>query len=108
MWESPTGTVTCGEDSFTAVLREIQEETGIILYPECGELFASFIQANAFVDNWLFRQEYDLASVILQENETMDARKATWNEISEMMERGEFIGRDMFQEFDLLKGIAGI
>ncbi|MDR2752111.1 MAG: NUDIX domain-containing protein, partial [Clostridiales bacterium] len=108
MWESPTGSVTCGEDSFTAVLREIQEETGIILYPERGELFTSYIQANAFFDNWLFRQEFDLASVILQENETIDARKATWNEISEMIARGEFMGRDVFQEFDMLKGIAGL
>jgi hypothetical protein len=38
--------------------------------------------------------------------ETTDARAASWEEISAMMERGEFIGRDVFREFDLLKGLA--
>lgn len=40
---------------------------------------------------------------MLQENETIDARAATWSEVSAMMEQGEFIGRDVFLEFDLLE-----
>ena len=40
---------------------------------------------------------------MMQKYETIDAHTATWNEISAMMERSEFIGRDVFEEFDMLK-----
>lgn len=40
---------------------------------------------------------------MLQEGETIDSRAATWSEISEMMRCGEYIGRDVFPEFDLLE-----
>lgn len=41
--------------------------------------------------------------MILQEGETIDVRLATWSEISDMMDRGEHIDRDVFCEFDLLQ-----
>jgi hypothetical protein len=40
---------------------------------------------------------------IEQDGETIDARKATIPEICEMMARGEFIGTDVFPEFELLE-----
>ena len=106
MWEIPGGYATAGEDSFSAVKREVLEETGIVLSPENAELFNTYFLDHYFyfADCWFLRQEFDLAEVVLQENETIDARAATWCEISEMMERGDFIGRDVFPEFDLLEG----
>lgn len=103
MWEIPSGSATAGEDSLTATIREAQEESSITLLPENAELFTSYRRGNSFCDNWLFRQEFDLADVVLQEGETLDSRAATWSEISEMMRRGEYIGRDVFPEFDLLE-----
>ena len=44
--------------------------------------------------------------MILQEGETIEACAVSWGEISEMMERGEFIGREVFPEFDLLEGMV--
>ena len=107
MWETPGGYALAGEDSFTAVKREILEETGIVLLPENADLFNTFFldQGLYFADCWLFRQEFDIADVVLQEGETIDARAATWSEISSMMELGEFIGREVFPEFDLLEGL---
>ena len=105
MWEVPGGSTTAGEDSLTSAIREAQEESGIVLRTENPELFSTCRRGNSFYDSWLFRQEFDLADVVLQEGETIDARAATWSEISAMMERGEFIGRDVFREFDLLEGL---
>lgn len=106
MWEIPSGSATAGEDSLTATIREAEEESGITLLPENAELFSTYRGGNSFYDNWLFRQEFDLVDVVLQEGETIDARAATWSEISAMMGRSEYIGRDVFPEFDLLEGLA--
>jgi 8-oxo-dGTP pyrophosphatase MutT (NUDIX family) len=106
MWEIPSGSALAGEESLDAVIREAKEESGILLLPENAELFSTYRRDwGCFYDNWLFRQEFDLAGVVLQEGETIDARVATWSGISMMIESGEFIGRDVFAEFDLLEFI---
>jgi len=77
------------------------------LSAETAELFSTYrSNAGTFHDNWLFRYDFDLSDVVLQEGETIDVRAASWNEISEMMERGEFINRDVVPEFDLLKDMS--
>ena len=106
MWEIPSGSATAGEDSLTATIREAQEESGLVLLPENAELFNTYRRGNSFYDNWLFRQEFGIGDVVLREGETIDASTATWNEISMMMERGEFIGREVFQEFNLLEELV--
>jgi len=106
MWEVPSGSATAGEESLDATIREAKEESGLTLLSENAELFSTYRKNNSFYDNWLFRQEFDLSDVILQEGETIEARAVSWGEISEMMEREEFIGREVFPEFDLLEGIV--
>jgi 8-oxo-dGTP pyrophosphatase MutT (NUDIX family) len=102
-WESPTGSATAGEDSLTAIMRETKEETGITLFPENAQIFDTRNLSRCFFDSWLFRQEYELADVVLQEGETIDARKATWSEISDLIKRGEFVDAP---EFGLLKELV--
>jgi hypothetical protein len=51
-----------------------------------AELFSTYCRDNSFYDNWLFCQEFDLANVILQEGEAIDARAATWDEISSILQ----------------------
>ena len=92
MWGVAGGGVLSGEDSLTAAIREAKEEVGVDLLPHNALLFAHGQIDNAFVDHWLFRQEFDLSQVNLQTDEVIDARAATWDEISAMIERGEFIG----------------
>ncbi|MCL2361985.1 MAG: NUDIX domain-containing protein [Defluviitaleaceae bacterium] len=104
MWEIPSGSATAGEESLEATIRETEEECGIVLHPDTAELFSTYQQfGNAFHDNWLFRHDFDLSDVVLQEGETIDVRAATWSEISAMMECGEFVDKSMFPEFVLLE-----
>jgi len=104
LWEIPSGSATAGEESLGATIREAGEECGLVLLPETAELFSTYQQFdNAFHDNWLFRHDFDLSDVVLQEGETIDARAASWSEISAMMERGEFVKREVFPEFNLLE-----
>jgi len=91
MWETPAGSANAGEDSCTAAIRELQEEAGIVVKPETGTMFHTERTNRAFWDNWLFRHEFNLADVVLQEGETMDARAVTLDEIESMIQNGEFV-----------------
>ena len=90
IWEAQGGCVSAGEDGLTAAVREAKEESGIDLDPATGELFSEERFGDMFMEHWLFRKEFDLADVVLQEGETMDARAATWSEIAAMIEDGTF------------------
>jgi 2,3-bisphosphoglycerate-dependent phosphoglycerate mutase len=104
MWEIPSGSVEAGEDSLTAAVRELKEESGITVPPESGELFYTVRDDGAFWDNWLFRCEFDLADVVLLEGETMDARAATINDIDEMAKNGLFI-KFVDEELKILRNV---
>lgn len=108
MWEVPSGSALASEDSLTATIREAQEEAGITLLRDNAELISTYRREVSIFDSWLFRQEFDLANVVVQEGETIDARAATWDEIVAMIDRGEFIARDVFPEFDLLQSMYRI
>lgn len=94
MWESTGGSALAGDDSLTAALREVEEETGLILDPDKGErIFECRGEKgdNYICDIWLFRQDFDIRDVVLQEGETCDARYATPEEIIAMMDEGSFV-----------------
>ena len=90
-WEAQGGSVLSGETSLEAAVREVKEEVGLCVDPKDAWLFASHIKDNTIFDHWLFRYEFDLSKVILQEGETIDAKAATWNEIKELMKMGMFL-----------------
>lgn len=91
MWESPGGSAQAGDDSLTASLREYREETGIELDPSKGRMVLSFSGGHFFCDVWLFKQDFDIDSVVLLPGETCDKRLATKEEILQLHEQGEFV-----------------
>lgn len=91
LWETTAGSALAGDDSLAAALRETKEETGLILDPQLGRLTATHRGKNVFADIWLFRQDFDLADVVLQEGETCDVMYATPAQIREMAARGAFV-----------------
>jgi len=104
MWECTGGSVLSGEDSKTAALREVKEELGVELNPENGRLLygirRQFPNFPDFSDVWVFSCDCPIESVVLQEGETCGAKWATSEQIKEMIDRGEFIGRDLFPYID--------
>lgn len=99
LWESTGGSVTAGEDSFTAALREVREETGIELEPSAGELLFRYSGVSFHCDVWLFRQDFDLDKVKLLEGETCAAMAADREKILELLDNDEFVRYEYVEEF---------
>ena len=91
LWECTGGSALAGDDSLQAALREAKEEIGITLLPENGRLCFTHTFADSFCDVWLFRQEIDLAEVVLQPDETCDAQWASAAKIRELWQAGLFV-----------------
>ncbi|MBQ2961145.1 MAG: NUDIX domain-containing protein [Oscillospiraceae bacterium] len=99
LWESTGGSVTAGEDSFTAALREVEEETGIILDPSAGQFLFRYSGLSFHCDVWLFRQEFDLSKVKLLEGETCDCMAADRAKILELLKNDEFVPYEYIEAF---------
>ncbi|MCL2015702.1 MAG: NUDIX domain-containing protein [Defluviitaleaceae bacterium] len=89
--EIPSGTVLAGETTLAAAVRELHEETGLKVNAAKGRLFNITKDKTAFVDNWLFVQDFNIADVTLQDGETIDAKTATLSQILALVKTGEFI-----------------
>lgn len=99
MWECTGGSALAGEDSLAAALREVKEETGLILDPACGNIVMTLKRQDDFADVWLFRTEYDLSDVKLAPDETCDAIEADENEVRKMYDSGILVPFAYLDEF---------
>lgn len=106
MWECTGGAAVSGHTSLQTALKEVKEELGITLDPKSGEMLWEFKleddDSNNIYNAWLFKQNIDIGGVIFQEGETCDAILADKHKILQMIESGEFIGRDYFPYLDEL------
>jgi len=91
MWESPGGSAQAGDDSLTACVREIKEETGLRLEPARGRIVKSYREDHFFCDVWLFRQDFAIEDVVLQEGETCDCMYASPEQIRKLHSEGRFV-----------------
>ena len=98
MWECTGGSALAGDDSLTAALREVQEETGLMLEPENGKVILSTREKDYFRDVWLFRQSFELSRVVLQPGETVDKHMAGEKEIRKLFSQGAFVPYDYLEE----------
>lgn len=89
-WENTGGSLLAGESSPVAAAREIHEETGMICEPEDLILIAQLRTGYSFVDCFIRYTDIDPDSIILQEDETIDYRWVTLEEIDELIEEGTF------------------
>ena len=77
MWECTGGSALAGDNSLTAAVREVREETGLTLDPKRGEVVLTYRGTDYITDVWLFRQDFDLSDVQLLEGETCDVMYAS-------------------------------
>jgi 8-oxo-dGTP diphosphatase len=99
MWECTGGSALSGDNSLTAVLREVKEETGLTVFPVNGKCVLSYRRDDNFVDIWLFKQDFDINDVVFQENETCGAMYATKEQIYKMRDEAKLVPFSYLDEF---------
>ena len=105
-WENSGGAAKAGEDSRTAVCRELREETGIVAAPERFELLGSQRDRNMFYDFYCLKNPVPLSSVVLQPGETDDVMWASFGKVRWMIHRKKIcriIARQYFRQERELK-----
>ncbi len=101
-WEVPGGGAQAGEDAFTAVTREVREETGLVL-TEHGLMeidrkpiysYANVDEArgdNYFVDIFHFHLDFTEKDITIEEEESIDGRLASIGEIADIHKAQGFL-----------------
>lgn len=91
-WENSGGAAQAGEDSPTAIARELWEETGIRADPErFVPLGSRRDESGYFIDYYALEDHTPLDKIRLLPGETDGARWVTFSQMEEMMARKEVV-----------------
>ncbi len=88
LWEMTAGSVVAGEDSLSAAVRELYEETGISALPQELEYIGEYRGTGAIVDMYMIKRDIDLKDLRLQKGETDEAKWVTPAEFETIAESG--------------------
>lgn len=102
MWEKTSGAVLAGETSMQGAVRELREETGIIVSEEELTKIRSYQTDFQLIDLYLLCRDASLSDLILQPGETVDAKWVTVSVFEEMARQG-LIAEPIAEEFALCK-----
>ncbi len=91
MWENTGGAVIAGESSLQAAYRELGEEIG--LHPGRRELIylGDLWHPGSIVDTYMYVKDIEISDLSLQEEEVVEARFATSEEIRKINEEGNMV-----------------
>lgn len=84
-WENSGGAVRAGETSLQAIVRELQEETGIEAKPEEFELIDSGMDGNTHFDYYCLKRQLPLEQIVLLPGETVDVMWASFEKVHELI-----------------------
>jgi isopentenyldiphosphate isomerase len=92
-WECTCGAIITGEDSFTGALREVEEEIGIKINKNEGEKILRIVreEQNTIFDIFLFRKDIEIEETKLQEEEVINIKWVTKDELEEMFKKNKMI-----------------
>ncbi len=96
-WEIPGGGSQAGETSFEAVCREVLEETGLDVSGCKPQVIYSYFNEdlergdNYFVDIYRLKLDYTMDDVTVQKREAIDAKIASFDEISKLYDTEGFL-----------------
>ena len=105
MWEPTGGAVAAGEDTRSAAVREVSEEIGLSLDGEkivC--IRTKLCDGVEFLDTYLARWNGDVSVLRFQENEVVDARWVTYQEMEAMDAQG-ILAADYRELFEYVRGV---
>ncbi len=91
MWEFTGGGVQAGETTGETAVREAGEEIGVHASEKDFELLYTMQRKNYFLDFYLLMQTKKIEEYKLQEEEVMDAKYVTPEELEKMIEEGVFV-----------------
>ena len=92
LWDITVGgSATAGEDSQTAIMRELYEELGLSLDLAGVRPHLSVQFDQGFDDMYLIKKEVDLSTLTLEYEEVEKVMWASLDEILVMMEQGTFV-----------------
>ena len=80
-WENSGGAAKAGESSLRAIVRELEEETGIRAAAEEFEWLATVRDKNAFYDHYCLKRAVPLERIVLQPGETDGVQWATFERV---------------------------
>ena len=104
-WENSGGAVKAGEDSLTAIVRELREETGIVAAPEEFELLDACTERGTHYDHYCLHRDSSKVKVTLQPGETDGVQWATFAAVHEMIRTREIckvIGKQFLRHEPML------
>lgn len=110
-WENSGGAAQAGEDSRTAIVRELREETGICRAPEEFEFLRTTRDEHAFYDHYCLKADVPLSEVVLLPGETDDVQWATFGQVHEMIQKGQIcqiIAEQFLEEEENLRRRSGM
>ena len=90
VWAATGGSAVAGEDSLTAVQRELREELGVSLPPEEFHFLGRLNRRNSLCDIWLVQRDIPVPDLRLQREEVAEARWVTQEQLWEMVKDGRF------------------
>ncbi len=89
-WENPAGHVQAGESPVDAIIRELEEETGIRVRPEQIVLLGDSRTWPYLGKDYGVRMQVDVKDVKFQKGETDGAKWVAFEEFARMAKAGEF------------------
>ena len=105
-WENSGGAVKAGENSRTAIVRELFEETGILAKQEEFELIGSDRDKHTHYDFYCLKRQTPIEEIVLLPGETDGVQWASMEMVSQMVKDGQIckiIGRQFRRHESLLR-----
>ena len=102
-WENPAGHVQAGEDCEDAIVRELQEETGLTVKKEQMTFLGGSQSDYGFGRDYGVRMNFDINTIQLQPGETCDAKWVDYTEFCRMTESGELASSVVEQPSPILQ-----
>ena len=109
-WENSGGAAKAGEDSLSAIQRELWEETGIRAEKSQFQFLRTARDKNSFFDHYCLHWQGGVDQIVLLPGETDGVRWCDFEEIHRMINAGEIckiIAEQFLEEEPTLRRLSG-